>query len=44
MSGPVALHGGAEFQPGDDFVVFYDPVGHPFCLCLGAPASEDIRL
>ena len=23
-----------EFQPGDDFVVFLDPVGHPFCLCL----------
>ena len=24
----------AEVQPGDDFVVFYDPAGHPFCLCL----------
>ena len=29
----------AEFQAGDDFVVFYDPVGHPFCLCLGVPGS-----
>ena len=24
----------AEAQPGDDFVVFYDPAGHPFCLCI----------
>ena len=24
----------AEVQPGEDFVVFYDPAGHPFCLCL----------
>lgn len=23
----------AEFQPGDTFRVFLDPVGHPFCLC-----------
>lgn len=23
-----------DFQPGDDFRVFADPVGHPFCLCL----------
>ncbi len=22
----------AEFQPGDRFRVFFDPVGHPFCL------------
>lgn len=22
------------FQPGDDFRVYADPVGHPFCLCL----------
>ena len=21
-------------RQGDDFVVFYDPAGHPFCLCL----------
>jgi catechol 2,3-dioxygenase-like lactoylglutathione lyase family enzyme len=21
-------------QPGDDFVVYADPVGHPFCLCV----------
>jgi catechol 2,3-dioxygenase-like lactoylglutathione lyase family enzyme len=24
----------AEVQPGEDFVVFCDPAGHPFCLCL----------
>lgn len=23
----------AEFQPGDTFRVYLDPVGHPFCLC-----------
>ncbi len=23
----------AEFQPGETFRVFLDPVGHPFCLC-----------
>jgi hypothetical protein len=23
-----------EHQPGDDFRVFADPAGHPFCLCL----------
>ncbi len=22
----------AEFQPGESFRVFFDPVGHPFCL------------
>jgi predicted enzyme related to lactoylglutathione lyase len=22
-----------EHQPGEDFRVFADPVGHPFCLC-----------
>ncbi len=31
----------AKFQPGDDFLVFLDPVGHPFCLCLGAPALSE---
>jgi len=25
----------AEHQPGTTFRVFLDPVGHPFCLCLG---------
>ncbi|HUX03785.1 MAG TPA: VOC family protein [Acidimicrobiales bacterium] len=25
----------AEFQPGDTFRVYLDPVGHPFCLVLG---------
>jgi catechol 2,3-dioxygenase-like lactoylglutathione lyase family enzyme len=24
----------AEFQPGETFRVFLDPVGHPFCLVL----------
>jgi len=24
----------AEFQPGDNFRVYLDPAGHPFCLCL----------
>jgi hypothetical protein len=24
----------AEFQPGDTFRVYLDPVGHPFCLVL----------
>lgn len=24
----------AEHQPGTSFRVFYDPAGHPFCLCL----------
>lgn len=23
----------AEFQPGEDFQVYLDPDGHPFCLC-----------
>jgi hypothetical protein len=23
----------ADFQPGQSFRVFFDPVGHPFCLC-----------
>lgn len=22
----------ADFQPGEDFQVFFDPAGHPFCL------------
>jgi hypothetical protein len=25
----------ADFQPGQTFRVFLDPVGHPFCLVLG---------
>jgi predicted enzyme related to lactoylglutathione lyase len=28
-----------EFQPGDTFRVFLDPVGHPFCLVL----REELR-
>ncbi|HEY5303359.1 MAG TPA: VOC family protein [Acidimicrobiales bacterium] len=24
----------AEYQPGETFRVYYDPVGHPFCLVL----------
>ena len=24
-----------DFQPGKTFRVFLDPVGHPFCFCLG---------
>ncbi|WP_394938348.1 VOC family protein [Psychromicrobium sp. YIM B11713] len=24
-----------EYQPGTTFRVFLDPVGHPFCLCVG---------
>lgn len=24
----------ASYQPGDTFRVYYDPVGHPFCLVL----------
>jgi len=24
----------AEFQPGDTFRVYLDPIGHPFCLVL----------
>ena len=23
-----------DYQPGQDFRVFLDPAGHPFCLCL----------
>jgi len=23
-----------EHQPGTSFLVFLDPAGHPFCLCL----------
>lgn len=26
-----------EFQPGDTFRVYLDPVGHPFCLVLHSP-------
>jgi hypothetical protein len=29
----------ADFQPGDTFRVFLDPVGHPFCLVL----REELR-
>jgi catechol 2,3-dioxygenase-like lactoylglutathione lyase family enzyme len=29
----------AEFQPGTTFRVYLDPVGHPFCLVLSAPAN-----
>lgn len=25
----------AEYQPGTTFRVYLDPVGHPFCLCVG---------
>jgi hypothetical protein len=25
----------AEYQPGTSFRVYLDPVGHPFCLCVG---------
>lgn len=28
-----------EFQPGDTFRVFLDPVGHPFCLVLHSPTN-----
>lgn len=34
---PEALALGAtkhEYQPGNDFRVFLDPAGHPFCLCV----------
>ena len=24
----------AEHQPGETFRVFFDPAGHPFCLCI----------
>lgn len=38
--------GKADFQPGETFRVFFDPAGHPFCLCQEHPApgqngSED---
>ncbi|GLW07933.1 glyoxalase [Microtetraspora sp. NBRC 13810] len=23
-----------DYQPGNDFRVFLDPAGHPFCLCV----------
>jgi catechol 2,3-dioxygenase-like lactoylglutathione lyase family enzyme len=29
----------AEYQPGDDFRVFLDPAGHPFCLVLDESGS-----
>jgi predicted enzyme related to lactoylglutathione lyase len=25
----------ADYQPGGNFRVYLDPVGHPFCLCQG---------
>jgi catechol 2,3-dioxygenase-like lactoylglutathione lyase family enzyme len=28
-----------DFQPGDDFRVFLDPAGHPFCLVLNEGMS-----
>jgi catechol 2,3-dioxygenase-like lactoylglutathione lyase family enzyme len=34
-AGAVALEAGAVLaasQPGDDFRVYFDPAGHPFCL------------
>ena len=36
-AGKLAVELGATkflHQPGDDFEVYADPVGHPFCLCL----------
>ncbi len=30
----------AEFQPGKNFRVYLDPVGHPFCLVLANSADE----
>ena len=30
-----------DFQPGETFRVFLDPVGHPFCLILDPDAPED---
>jgi catechol 2,3-dioxygenase-like lactoylglutathione lyase family enzyme len=29
------------FQPGDNFRVYADPAGHPFCLCTPAPPSGE---
>jgi Glyoxalase-like domain len=31
----------ADFQPGQTFRVYLDPVGHPFCLVLDRSARED---
>ena len=31
----------ADFQPGDTFRVFLDPVGHPFCLVLDQAPVDD---
>jgi Glyoxalase-like domain len=31
----------SEFQPGETFRVFLDPVGHPFCLVLRHDLRED---
>ena len=31
----------AQYQPGTSFRVFYDPVGHPFCLVLDQAAVDD---
>jgi predicted enzyme related to lactoylglutathione lyase len=30
----------APVQPGDDFRVYLDPAGHPFCLCLSSTPVE----
>jgi catechol 2,3-dioxygenase-like lactoylglutathione lyase family enzyme len=31
----------AEFQPQDDVIVHFDPVGHPFCLWIVTEGGED---
>ena len=31
----------AEFQPQDDVIVHFDPVGHPFCLWVVTEQDED---
>ena len=31
----------AEYQPQDDNIVHYDPVGHPFCLWIATGRDED---
>jgi Glyoxalase-like domain len=30
----------AEFQPQDDVIVHFDPVGHPFCLWIATGEGE----
>jgi predicted enzyme related to lactoylglutathione lyase len=38
--GAVVLRAASGVTEGDDFQVYADPAGHPFCLCFFVPAND----